>query len=411
MKRFVLVLAALVSSALLGGCGSSSSSADAAPDFTAIPGDSVVTLAWTAQPGVDYWLFYGAGSSVTSTNWVSVGGKAVINAASPYTITGLTNGSTYSFTMNARKNGGPGGPGAPTQVVSPRFAGSKWTVGTSLGTGRLNGIASIASSIAIVGSGGTIFAGANQATAVAQTNPAAPADLNAVGFVGPGLLAVGAAGTILYSVDATTWVTRTSGTIANLNAIAAVGTGPSVAVGAAGTALFSADGTTWISAASATNQDLYGATYGAGLYIAVGAGGTIMTSPDGTTWTARASNTTNDLRAIGLGIFTTTTGTGLTAVVTSTNLFVATGVAGTLLTSTDGLTWTARAPISPTRMNAVSFGGQFVAVGDAGKIFTSLDGISWTAQVSGTTNDLTALMRTLTGYTTVGAAGTVLTSF
>ena len=83
----------------------------------------------------------------------------------------------------------------------------------------------------------------------------------------------------------------------------------------------------------------------------------------------------------------------------------------TLLTSSDGLTWTARAPISPTTMNAVSFGGQFVSVGNAGKIYTSLDGISWTAQVSGTTNDLTALLRTATGYTAVGAAGTVLTSF
>jgi len=405
-------LAALVSSALLlFGCGSSSSSADAAPDFTAIPGDSVVTLAWTAQPGVDYWLFYGAGSSVTSANWAAVGGQAVINAASPYTITGLTNGSTYSFTMNARKNGGPGGPGAPTQVVSPRFAGSKWTVGTPLGTGRLNGTAAFSTAGVFVGAGGTIFAGATPATAVARTNPAAPADLNAVNFIGPGFLAVGATGTIISSADATTWVARTSGSIANLNAIGAVGTGPSVAVGAAGTALFSADGTTWISAVSATTRDLFGAAFGAGLYVAVGAGGTIMTSPDGTTWTARQSNTTNDLRAVGLGVFATTTGSGLTAVVTSTNLFVATGVAGTLLTSADGLTWTARAPLSSTRMNAVSFGGQFVAVGDAGRIFTSLDGINWTAQVSGTTNDLTALVRTTTGYTAVGAAGTVLTSF
>ncbi len=411
MKRFVLLLAALVSSALLGGCGSSSSSADAAPDFTAIPGDSVVTLAWTAQPGVDYWLFYGAGSSVTSTNWASVGGKAVINASSPYTITGLTNGNTYSFTMNARKNGGPGGPGAPTQVVSPRFAGAKWTVGTPLGTGQLNGIATFSTTNVVVGSGGTIFAGTTAATTVAQTNPAAPADLNAVFHGGLGYVAVGAAGTIIFSTDSTAWVTKTSGTIANLNAIASVGTGAYVAVGGAGTALFSSDGTTWISAASATTQDLYGAAYGAGLYIAVGAGGAIMTSPDGTTWTARESNTTNDLRAVGLGVFTTTTGTGVTAVVSSTNLFVATGVAGTLLTSPDGLTWTARAPISSTRINAVSFGGQFVAVGDAGKIFTSLDGISWTAQVSGTTNDLTALVRTSTGYTAVGAAGTVLTSF
>ena len=54
---------------------------------------------------------------------------------------------------------------------------------------------------------------------------------------------------------------------------------------------------------------------------------------------------------------------------------------------------------------------QFVSVGNAGGIFTSLDGLTWTAQVSGTTNNLNALVRTASGYTAVGAAGTVLTSF
>jgi hypothetical protein len=47
-------------------------------------------------------------------------------------------------------------------------------------------------------------------------------------------------------------------------------------------------------------------------------------------------------------------------------------------------------------------------VGKAGTILTSPDGITWTARNSGTTADLTAILRTLTGYTAVGAAGTVL---
>lgn len=411
MTRFVLLVASLAIAVALGGCGNKGSEADAPPDFTAIPGDGVVTLAWTAAPDVEYWLFYAAGSSVTTSNWASVGGRAVINVTSPYTITGLTNNSIYSFTMNGRKNGGPGGPGAPTKVATPRFAGTTWTVGTALGTGRLNSISVLATTSVIVGAGGTIFSGANGSVAVAQTNPSAPADLNAVAYGGLGFAAVGAAGTVVFSTDGTTWTSKTSGTVADLYGVATPGTGSFVAVGAAGTIISSIDGTTWTTATSGTTQPLYAATFGNARYVAVGAGGAIVTSTDGTTWQTVASNTSSDLRAVALGTFLTTTGTGTTATSTTTSIFVALGAAGTLVTSSDGVTWTVRSPISANRTNAVTFGGQFVAVGNAGTIYTSVDGIVWVARVSGTTNDLTAIIRTSSGYTAVGAAGTNLTSF
>lgn len=411
MKRFVLLMAALAISAVLSGCGGKGSPSDPAMDFTAIPGDGVVTLAWTAAPDVEYWLFYAAGSSVTTSNWSNIGGTVVINVKSPYTITGLANGSTYSFTMNGRKGGGPGGPGAPTQVVSPRFAGTKWTVAPPLGTGKLNGISALSTVDVIVGAAGTIFAGANGTTATARTNPAAPADLNAISHGGVGFVAVGASGTIIFSTDATTWATRTSGTVAELFAVASPGSGAFAAFGANGTTLFSTDGATWTTAASATTRNLSAATYGAGRFVAVGAGGTIVTSTDGITWQAVTSNTTNDLKAVVMGSLVTTTGTGATAITTTKNTFVAMGAAGTLVTSSDGLTWAVQKPVSTNTINAVAYGGQFVAVGNAGIIFTSLDGITWTPQVSGTANNLQALVRTSSGYTAVGAAGTVLTSF
>ena len=411
MKRFVLLVAAFAISAVLSSCGGKGSASDPAFDFTAIPGDGVVTLAWTAAPDVEYWLFYAAGSSVTTSNWSNIGGTAVIDVKSPYTITGLTNGSTYSFTMNGRKGGGPGGPGAPTQVVSPRFAGTKWTVTSPLGTGKLSGISAFSTIDVIVGATGTIFSGANGSTAVARTNPVAPADLNAIGYGGTGFAAVGAAGTIIFSTDGTTWATRTSGTVADLFAVASPGLGTFAAFGAGGATLFSTDGATWTTAMSATTRNLNAAAYGAGRFVAVGAGGSIVTSTDGTTWQAVVSNTTNDLRAIAMGVFVTTSGTGASAITTTKNTFVAMGAAGTVVTSSDGLTWVVQSPISANAVNAVAFGGQFVAVGNAGSIHTSLDGITWTAQVSGTANNLHALVRTSSGYTAVGAAGTVLTSF
>ncbi|MCY7388782.1 MAG: hypothetical protein LH481_12095 [Burkholderiales bacterium] len=411
MNRFVLLVASVVIMAVLNSCGGKGGTADAASDFTAIPGDGVVTLAWTAEPGVEYWLFYAAGSSVTTSNWSTIGGTAVINVTSPYTITGLKNGSTYSFTMNGRKGGGPGGAGAPTKVVMPRFAGAKWNTGTALGTGKLNGIAALAAIDVTVGSGGTIFAGANGTIAAARVNPAVPADLNAVTYGGLGFAAVGSAGTIVFSTDGLTWATRTSGSVADLYALASPGGGSIAAFGAAGTTLFSSGGATWTTATSATTQGLFAATYGGGRYVAVGAGGAIVTSTNGTTWQAVVSNTTSDLRAVSMGTFVTTTGTGTTAPTTTTTTYVALGAAGTVVTSSDGLTWTARAPISANTMNGVAFAGQFVAVGNAGSIYTSADGITWTAQISGTTNSLSAIARTSSGYTAVGAAGTLLTSF
>jgi hypothetical protein len=38
-------------------------------------------------------------------------------------------------------------------------------------------------------------------------------------------------------------------------------------------------------------------TYGNGLFVAVGDGGTILTSPDGVTWTAQTSGTSNSSAA------------------------------------------------------------------------------------------------------------------
>ena len=406
MNRFIVLMASLAITALLNSCSNSANSADAPPDFKAVAGDSSVTITWTAAADVEYWVFFAKGTNVTTANWLSIGGSAVAKVTSPYVVGGLVNGTAYSFTMNGRKNGGPGGAGAPTQVVTPRLAGSNWVVGAPLSAARLNGVGTTATSNTAVGAGGAIFSIASGAAAATQTNPAAPADLNAVLNGGLGFVAVGAAGTVIFTSDALTWTTKTSGTVADLYALATPATGAFAAFGAAGTIITSSDGSTWTSVTSGTTTNLYAGAYGAGRYVAVGAQGTIVTSTDGTTWQTIASGTTRDLRAVTFGILTTTTGT----TTTTANLFVALGAAGTFLTSSDGLAWTLRTPMSTSNMNAAVYGGQYVAVGSGGAIYTSADGISWRAETSGTTNDLTALARTANGYVAVGAAGTYLTS-
>ena len=406
MNRFVFMVASLAIAAFLNGCGSKASSADAPPDFKAVAGDSSVVITWTAAPDVEYWIFYARGSTVTSTNWLSIGGAAITKVTSPHTVGGLVNGTTYSFTMNGRKNGGPGGAGAATQVLTPRLSGATWVVNAPLGTARLNGAGATAVTSTAVGAGGVIYSLPVGGTIATQTNPSAPANLNAVLNGGLGFAAVGNAGTVIFTSDALTWTTKTSNTVADLYALASPGTGAFTAYGAAGTLISSTDGSTWITGTSGTTKNLYGAIYGGARYVAVGAEGTIITSTDGTIWQTIATATARDLRTVAFGALVTTTGT----TTTTTNQFVALGAAGTLLTSTDGLTWTLQPPISTSTINAAVYGGQFVAVGTNGAIYTSADGLTWQSQVSGTTNELTAITRTATGYIAVGAAGTYLTS-
>ena len=401
MKRFVLLMASLAITAMFNGCSSSGSSADAPPDLRAIAGDNTVTLTWTADPDVEYWIFYGLGTGITPQNWLERGGSAITNAKPPYVLGGLLNGVTYSFSVNGRKNGGPGGPGAPSQDVIPRIAGSSWTVGTPLGTSRLNGVSVAATTKAIVGAGGALYTVVGDAAGTAQNNPTAPADLYAVLNGGLSFVAVGAAGKILSTTDTTTWNARTSGTTADLYALASTGTSLYAAVGAGGTILTSNDGITWNIPVSATTKNLYGAAYGTARYVAVGADGTVVTSADLITWQVVPVNTTRHLRAVAFGAVPLT-------LTTFTNTFVALGDAGTLLTSNDGLTWTLQPAMSANNIAGVYYGGQFVAVGNAGSIFTSPDGITWTARSSGTTNDLTSVVRTATGFVAVGAAGTYL---
>lgn len=66
---------------------------------------------------------------------------------------------------------------------------------------------------------------------------------------------------------------------------------------------------------------------------------------------------------------------------------------GAILSSTDGITWTARSEGSAFNLRSVIWAhGLFVTVGDSGTILTSPDGITWTARSSGTTARLSGVI-------------------
>jgi len=64
--------------------------------------------------------------------------------------------------------------------------------------------------------------------------------------------------------------------------------------------------------------------------------------------------------------------------------FVSVGNSGTILTSSDGITWTEKTSGTPIDLYGVTSGnGLFVTVGESGTILTSPDGNSWTKRTSG----------------------------
>src|SRR5215467_9958896 len=79
---------------------------------------------------------------------------------------------------------------------------------------------------------------------------------------------------------------------------------------------------------SGTSNTLHSASFGAGSYVAVGDGGSILSSTDTITWIPRMSGTTNRLNGVRYGA----------------SGFMAVGDQGTILNSVDGVSW---ARISP----------------------------------------------------------------
>jgi len=140
--------------------------------------------------------------------------------------------------------------------------------------------------------------------------------------------------------------------------------------------------------------------YGSGKFVVVGAGGTILTSSDGILWTARTSGTTKLLRGV---IF-------------AGGQFVAVGNEGTVLTSPDGIAWTARFSGPPggsgtnltQDLYGVAYSGSLCLVsGSLGTIITSADGITWLTQNSGVTVELTGVAYGNGRFMAVGDSGVV----
>jgi hypothetical protein len=399
---FTLWFALGLAAVQLSGCGGKGESAAAPNGVTTKEGDGRVTVSWTAEPGVEYWLFYAEGAGVTPQNWNdgTRNGKAVVNVTSPYVVSGLTNGKLYSFSINGRKEGGPGGVGSPAASATPRAAGNAWTVGTPVANAEFAGAsAGGLGNFAIVAVGangglytsddGTAWTSRGAATITAK-------NLNAVTTNGFTTLAVGDDGTIVRSTEPTTWATVTSGTTNKLNAVVWGSSGNAVAVGDGGVVLSTVNGTDWIVRTSGVTTDLTGVAWANNRFLALGKNGTVLESTDTATWTARSiANETATLRGAAYG----------------TSAYAVIGSGGTVYSSADLVTWTKQSSGVSVDLNALAQGSQLIVVGDGGTIIASEDGKTWRSIPSGTTAHLRGATARAGGYVIVGAGGVNLSSF
>ncbi len=303
-------------------------------------GDGAVSLVWTPQPGVEYWVFHAQDPSLSTTgNWTNLLAAGVIeNAATPTILCGLINNPSPPsyfpptfFSINARTGTAAGGPGSALVSANPRPAGgpeAPWVPGTTIpasftaityGAITPCGYAGRPASgrFVAVGPAGTIYfssispniagplseaqGNVTMSWAQASVPNGFSEDLLGVAAIvtgyanpySPGLIfvAVGKGGTVLRSFDGQTWQ-QIFGipTTNNLNAVASSG-GTFLAVGDAGVVLASNDGgLTWnsISSATAVSVNTLNAircAVSSASCVAVGTNGTsLWTGNSGATW-------------------------------------------------------------------------------------------------------------------------------
>jgi hypothetical protein len=151
-------------------------------------------------------------------------------------------------------------------------------------------------------------------------------------------------------------------------------------------------GQQWTSRNSGISADLDGVAYGNNMFVAVGEASTVLTSSDGMTWSHRAVETK------------------LSAVTYGTDRFIAIGGSG-MATSTDGITWTTHTLPVGQAFAGIAYGaGTFVALNVFGEVATSPDGSVWTPRNTGSSGILGGIVYARNQFVTVGTPGAVLTS-
>jgi photosystem II stability/assembly factor-like uncharacterized protein len=385
VKKWLNLFIVSIATSMLSGCLDNGSPAEPPTGMKATAGDGKVKVEWTASSGVEYWLFTATDAALSALDWTGLANSNVhINAQTPFYMCGLFNRTPsetpYYFATNGRINGGPGGASSLQVNAAPHTTGATWANAAASPANDLFGIGytslTTCSNNALSASGNFVAVGAN-------------------GAIFTSLITDGMANGLPDQIG---WTNHTvTGFPHTLYAVTGYATNQNnlstpalrwVAVGEGGASFVSTDAKAEIWSPGTTYDPniptLRALTQVGGIFWAVGdvattgSTATILSSSDGITWTSHATGSTyKSLNGITHG-----------------TIYVAVGESGTILTSADGNTWTSQASVSTSipsvnLRQVTSNGSIIVAVGDGGTIVTSLDsGSTWTipTPLSGTPN-------------------------
>lgn len=362
---------------ILGSQGSTKGPSTAPTIGTATAGNASASVTFTAPSFSKLPI-----TSYTVTS--SPGSFTGTGASSPITVSGLTNGTPYTFTVTATNANGTSAASSASNSVSPALSWSAWTL-TELDAGSGKNVSNV-----MYGGGGTFYAqmynvpgspagNYGQATGYTSTNgtswtartlPSAQQYRNPL--YTSSIWVIPTDGTYyITSPDAATWTARTYTGRNAWNSCAGAGT---FAVGGYGGngCNTSTDGINWTDRTMADSSAWAAAVYGAGLHVHLTASsGTLYnTSPDGITWTSRSTFPV--------------TGSWYNGGWNGSVLLVASVGTSTYATSTNGTSWTQRTlpiPSAPEAQVYSPTGGQFtIGTNGSTTVYSSPDGVTWTAR-------------------------------
>jgi hypothetical protein len=389
------LIALLATAALISACGGGHGSSAPPPvgGLHVEAGEGGVTLTWTGVAGVDYWAYTGQTATICK-NCTTNDWKSTVGAQSRGWQTLIS--SPYFFT------------GVNTNPLASNLNND--VLYSFIMDGRING-----------GSGGDATASVS-ATPRLNGEKWYPGAIGSAGITGlafgPVLntttntyattgtyLGLGSGGIKYQSNDGLSWTPITTATdTANWKSATYAFPGTTirkfVGVGASGAVVYSTDLVTFTSATSGS-QDLNAVASGANMVVAVGNNGTILRSSDGISWLSAASvPSTPHLYAVSYTILATG------------GLWMAVGAEGKVFVSADASTWTAvvtsgtsqdlkgiASVVNTTYPNGIyspliapTYSYSVVAVGNSGTAIQTVDGINWTAQTLGSGDNLNAIV-------------------
>jgi len=347
----------------------------------------------------------GAYVSSDATTWTAITGYSSNYQKDTRVVFNATAGYSVIFS-----NAEPDDYGSST--VMAKLSGTTLSAGTGYGYDDCGGVGYVDNKWMRVGYAAQTYISTNGTTwrpvfSTSSTYLRAATDVTATGYAG--LAAFGKAGWMTRSTNYTTFLNSATGLDSSKDVYAcyfglvAAGIYKFVVAGKDGLLGVSGTGTSWSEKTSAATDDFYGLTRGMSgtdyMLVAVGEGGIIYTSIDqGANWVSQTSGVATDLNAVAWN---------------GTNLFVAVGTGGVILSSPDGVTWTSRTSGTTQELRAVVWGGttgKWVVLGDAIALY-STNGTSWSTSATTLTSILFNCVCTdATNYLAVGDDGELWSS-